>query len=284
MRSGVITEDVHMTTATFIDFAELKARVGIHQVMQLLGLDAQQKGSQFRCHCPVHGGDRALIVTPAHKRKDGTLGSFFCQVEKKGGDSIGLAAHVRGLPPKEAAKLIADHFGTVPVTSTGTVTSTVSKKGASAPASLETAKNELQPLEYLQAEHEAVEQLGLTSEACTAFGAGYAPKGILRGRLAIPIHDPSGEKLLAYCGRAVGQEEPRLAFPKNFDPATVIWNAHRVSTGDFVYLTLDPLEALKAFDSGVENVVACLGVLNSDFLQALSIWMDEKQIVSIEPM
>jgi hypothetical protein len=50
-------------------------------------------------------------------------------------------------------------------------------------------ERELKPLDYLVFS-EAVETLGLTEATCTAWGAGYAPKGIMRDRLAIPIHDP----------------------------------------------------------------------------------------------
>jgi hypothetical protein len=43
------------------------------------------------------------------------------------------------------------------------------------------------------------------------FGAGFAPKGIMRGRFAIPVHVSTGI-LLAYCGRAVKDESPVLLF------------------------------------------------------------------------
>jgi DNA primase len=269
-----------MATA-FIDFAELKTRVSIHQCLTMLGLDLKVSGEQMRGPCPAckTGGDRALVVTPSK-------GVFYCFAAKKGGDQIAMVSHLKGTGAKEAANLIAEHFGTgiLPPPRNGTVPAkgngTVPSNGTSSPA----PKAELQPLDYLQAEHEAVQALGLTGEACKAFGAGYAPKGIMRGRLAIPIHDHTGQKLLAYVGRAVGNEEPKLAFPKNYDPQTTIFNAHRVARGDFVYLALDPLEVLLAHQNGAENVVGCLGTLNANFLQALSIWMDENDIQSIEPM
>ena len=46
-------------------------------------------------------------------------------------------------------------------------------------------------------------QAGKTpKETAEAFGAGYAPKGIMRGRFAIPLRDREGT-LIAYCGRTV---------------------------------------------------------------------------------
>jgi DNA primase len=276
-------EAIHMSASTFIDFADLKTRISIHQVMTMLGMTLKQQGAQYRGPCPIHGGgDRAMVVTPAK-------GVFYCFAEKKGGDQIALCSHVREVPVKDAARAIAEHYGTVPLPAArnSTIPGNSTSPSDTVPqgqAVQERPREALRPLDYLQPEHEAVQALGVSPEACTAFGSGYAPKGILRGRLAIPIHDHTGQKLLAYVGRAIGDEEPRLAFPKNFEPGTVIFNAHRVQRGDFAYLASDPLEVLKAHDNGVENVVACLGVLDADFLQVLSLWMDEHQIESIEPL
>jgi hypothetical protein len=85
----------------------------------------------------------------------------------------------------------------------------------------------LQPLTYLQTDHPAIAGLSLQPETCMRFGAGYAPKGIMRGRLAIPLHDPGG-RLVAYCGQSVDGGEPGLVFPNGFDPQFVIFNAHRI--------------------------------------------------------
>ncbi len=109
---------------------------------------------------------------------------------------------------------------------------------------------------YLHPDHESVKSLGLDQETCELFGAGYAPKGIMRGHLAIPIHDSQG-KLMAYCGRAVTDENPGLIFPKDFDPAAMIFNAHNVAEGELVLLR-DPLEVMLASQNGIDNVVSFL--------------------------
>ena len=114
----------------------------------------------------------------------------------------------------------------------------------------------LTPLDDLQASNEAVQALGVSPETCAHFGAGFAPKGVMRGRFAIPIHDRGGT-LLAYCGRAVKEESPALIFPNGFDPRGTIFNAHRIVEGD-LFLVHDPLHALMAHESGIENVVAFL--------------------------
>ena len=95
----------------------------------------------------------------------------------------------------------------------------------------------------------------------------------MRGRFAIPVHDPAGV-LLAYCGRAVKDESPLLLFPNGFDPRTAIFNAHRITEGD-LFLVRDPLQVLKAQESGIENVVAFLTeIVAAQQLEQLAALMD----------
>jgi hypothetical protein len=102
----------------------------------------------------------------------------------------------------------------------------------------------------------------------------------MRGRLAIPVHDPKGT-LLAYCGRAVRGESPELIFPNGFDPAPVIFAADRVEEG-FLYLVKDPLDVLRAHENGITNVVAYLTGITPDWLEMLASLMDERKCPSME--
>jgi DNA primase len=230
--------------AKYINFAELKARVSIEQVFPMLDLVLQLKGDQWRGPCPVcDGSDRSFVVT---KSKE----AWYCFGCKKGGDVIAMVAHLTGVSMRDAAAAIAEgtvaNFGKRSRNSSGTVPESEGK---------ETQK--LQPLAYLQPAHDAVQSLGLSEETCTHFGVGYAARGILRGRLAIPIHDLNGE-LVAYCGRAVKPDQkPVLTFPKGFDPSRYVFNLYRIEGGE-LYCTNDPLDVLLAFENGVENAIAFL--------------------------
>ena len=54
-------------STSFLDFNELKTRVSIEQVLQLLGITLKQHNSQLRGCCPIHKGtdQRGFVVTPA---------------------------------------------------------------------------------------------------------------------------------------------------------------------------------------------------------------------------
>ncbi len=122
--------------------------------------------------------------------------------------------------------------------------------------------------------------MGLDLETGEQFGAGYAPKGIMRGRLAIPIHDGDGT-LVAYCGRAIGQENPTWIFPKGFDPKSQVFNGHAIGEGELV-LMRDPLEVMQAVRNGIDNVASFLTeTLSPQQLHMLANLMDEKACDSL---
>ena len=252
-----------------IDFGELKQRVSIERAAEMLGIKLTKSGPQLRGPCPIckAGGDRAFVVTPAK-------GLYYCfGACGKGGDAITMAANVRNCSLREAAEFLAGKDG-----------------ASSSPAKGDGSRNDspqpmtekgLRPLDYLQASHEAVQALGVSPETCAHFGAGFAPKGIMRGRFAIPIHDRAGT-LLAYCGRAVKDESPSLIFPNGFDPRGAIFNAHRIVEGD-LFLVRDPLQVLTAHESGIENVVAFLTEnVTALQLEQLAALMDERKCENLE--
>ncbi len=253
--------------AKFIDFQELKQNVKIEDAVALLGLSPKKYGDQLRGACPAckSGGDRALVVTPAKS-------VFYCFAAQQGGDVIALASHIRGVGMKEAAEILAGDLHQ----------SSGSQPPATVPVTVpENKKAGLNPLTYLQPEHPAVQALGVSPETAGHFGAGYAPKGIMRGRLAIPIHDAQGQ-LIAYCGRAVSDESPALIFPNGFLPSEVIFNAHQVRAGP-LYLVRDPLQVLTAFEGGIDNVIAFLTeAISAQQLEMFASLMDERHCETVE--
>ena len=93
-----------------IDFAAIKAAVGVEKAARFLGLELHPDRDTFRAPCPVckRAGERAIILTPAIQR-------WYCHgMCKKGGDSVYLVAHCRGIRQTEAGQLLQDAFLTEP--------------------------------------------------------------------------------------------------------------------------------------------------------------------------
>ena len=173
----------------FVDFAAVKEAVSFADTLSYLALGLKQAGNQWRGPCPTcnSGGDRALVVT------DGK--GWFCFALKKGGDQISLAAHIMDMPVKDAAQFLAEKAGMVQVPST----STRKVQDKTVPESEGAAGSKLSPLSYLEHEHDMIVALGLDPAWCEANGVGYAPRGVVRGSIAIPFRDKHGA-LLGYFG------------------------------------------------------------------------------------
>ncbi len=163
---------------SFTDFQELKTRVSFEQAINLLGLTLKRSGNQWRGACPVcKGSDRSLVITEGK--------GFFCFTKHAGGDVIALVAHIRGIAVKEAAQFLADTLD--------------SPKATVPQVKVEGKEGGFKPLDYLEPEHDAVKAIGFDPEFCKAHGIGYAPKGMMRGTVAIPFRDEHGT-LLGYLG------------------------------------------------------------------------------------
>jgi len=249
------------------DFAAIKERTPISTVVSMLGLKMRGKAPQFRGPCPAcrSGGDRALAVNT-------DKASYYCFAHGRGGDVIGFVAHIRGISQYDAAKWLEGDTPTV---------STLPQPHPE-PQPRNGVRQELAPLQYLEAGHEAVQSLGVSIKTAEHFAAGYAPKGIMRGRLAIPLHTLDSI-LVAYVGVAVSEEQsPRLHFPNGFAPESLIFNGHRVGAGE-LYLVRDPLAVLTAFEAGMENCISFLTeTVSAQQFEQLAALMDAKKCESVE--
>jgi hypothetical protein len=254
----------------------VKAQVTIMQVAQMLNLPLAREKSGYRMDCPVHGGDRSLVVTPTHRRKDGTLGSFYCRTSDFGGDSVGLYAHVEQCKMSDAVRAIAEHYGIGPQPSTAPSPPKQEKREAKA-ADFDIVAY----LAKLDPEHEALAGLDLSADTLPEFRAGYCNNGGNRGRLAFACCTMNGD-ILAFCGRALDDTPPVITFPRNFDALPCIFGADKVKEGT-LYVTNDPLKVMKAYENGHENVVAVLTELISrPAVETLAVLMDERKCDGLE--
>ena len=189
----------------FVDFAAVKEAVSFTDTINYLELSLKKSGSQWRGACPAckTGGDRALVITEGR--------GYFCFADHKGGDQIALAAHILAISVKDAAQELAHRAGIVPVQES---TRTSNRTGSTVPKSEEGTGSKLQPLSYLEHSHDAVIAIGFDPTVAEQLGIGYAPRGIMRGTVAVPIRDEHGV-LQGY----IGIEEARL--PPDFQSTVV---------------------------------------------------------------
>lgn len=185
-----------------LDFRDIKDRVTYNDVLSFLALNGKRVGEQFRAKCPACNtdNDRSLVLTPGK--------GAYCFAAGKGGDILWLVSHVRGIGVRQAAQEIVDHFHLdgqhVPQEPAPPAPTPASKATGNGTAS--NVPTSLAPLTHLIHEHEACKVFA----DAKSLGIGFAAKGILRGKLAIPLYRDG--KLAGYVGVPTDTE---LTLPKN---------------------------------------------------------------------
>src|SRR5262249_54202659 len=142
-------------------------------------------------------------------------------------------------------------------------------------------------LQTLDPEHPYLKERGFTEETIRHFGLGYCNRGMLKGRLAIPLHNEKGQ-LLGYAGRLtndryIREDNPKYKFPGTrerdgamleFHKSLVVYNVHRLDR------KVSDLIVVEGFPSvwwlhqhGLKSTVAVMG---SDCSEEQSILMVER--------
>ena len=269
-----------MPTEFRIDFDEIKRRVSMEQVVAHLGIPALRAKSarQWKGPCPFCKGlDCFVVSNDGGREKTGAFNCFKCPA---GGDQIELVSLSRGHARKDrqgafdAAKELHEKF-------LGSKESgrDANRSSNSSPQPSKERRTGFDPEAYakgLDPAHEALAGLGVDPETFRQWKAGYANSGVNRGRLALPIATRDGT-IIGYFGKATKGESPTLTFPNGLNPQEHIFGADRV-TSEPLYLVRDPVDVLKAFESGCGNAVCFLTEdVAAIQLEALAGLMDERK-------
>ena len=266
-----------------VDFGEVKKRIAMDQVVTFLAIPGlKPRGArQWKGPCPFcHGLDCFVVSNDGGRDKTGAFNCFRCPA---GGDQIELVSLSRGHPRKDpkgalaAAKELHERF-------LGPVSAASPDRSLNrSPQPNRERRAGFDPETYakgLDPAHEAFAALGIDAETLRQWKAGYASTGVHRGRLALPIAGHDGATV-GYFGRAIKGESPTLTFPNGLNPRAHIFGADRV-TSEPLSLVRDPLEVLKAFETGCGNAVCFLTEdVAAIQLEALAALMDERKCESL---
>ncbi len=130
-------------------------------------------------------------------------------------------------------------------------------------------------LKSLDREHPYLAGRGLPQDTLAEFGVGYCTgKGIMAGRIAIPIHNEEGE-LVAYAGRWPGEPpegEGKYKLPTGFHKSLVVYNLHRAKehAKDAGLIIVEGFfDAMRLHAAGFSHVVALMGSSMSEAQEEL---------------
>ncbi len=252
----------------FISFAEVKRAVTMEAVLTRYGLleGLTRKGQNLAGPCPFCKG-KSQRQFQANLSKN----AWYCFGCKEGGNVLDFVAK-REKASVRAAALKLDSWFELGLGAESPCPEQPRTPTPAPPAATEVAPTENPPLAFtlktLDPRHASLEALGLGEATIDRFGAGYCAKGLLKGRMAIPIHNRYGE-LLAYAGLALGEEAPRYLFPPKFHPALEVFNLHRLievpEERGPLYLAPDVLGVLRLAEAGYVSV---LGLFDGSLSEA----------------
>ena len=270
----------------FVDFRAIRSRITMEQVLEHYGvLDTfKRTGNRLSGPCPIHNGNN-----PTQFRVDVEKNIWNCFSEcKQGGNVLDFIAKKEEVPIHEAAIKACEWFG-IPVSeikSTGSIQQhTGDSQEIAAKASAKQQSSSLTnqapapqeedapnpPLKFrLEKLHKEnpylMEQRGLSLETITHFGLGFftGEKGLMVGRVVIPIHNLKGE-LVAYAGRWPGEapkDTPKYKLPPGFRKGLELFNADQAfkePQEEALVIVEGFFDAIKLHQHGYRKVVALMG-------------------------
>ena len=265
-----------MPKNTWVNFQEIRKRVSIEDVLlKYYRLDnLKRDGDKLTGPCPVHNGDspRAFHVSTTQN-----LWHCFSRCQS-GGNQLDLVSRKENLTIRDAALKLQAFFlnGDTPPEEPRRQPQkgTVEKPPAPSTKKQEETEAENKPLGVkldLKSDHpHLLVDRKLSIETVERFGIGYCSRGMLRGMIAIPIHDEEGI-LVAYAGRRLKpvdiREHGKYRFPKGFRKELVLYNLHRAKEyqkEQGLILVEGFFSAVKLTEFGFPNVVAPMGCELSD--------------------
>lgn len=285
-----------MRKGNWVDFKEVRERVSIEEALRFLGVETlTRREGKLMGPCPVHGGSN-----PRAFHVDTNKNLWFCFTGcQRGGNQLDLVAAVQDCSIREAALALKHHFldsveshdnsegaelaraartagGEAPspgrtAGATSTEPPTRTRDEAVAPDTKQTAPRDPNPVLaislVLASDHPHITaERGLSIETAEHFGIGYCSRGILRGTIAIPIHNANGD-LVAYAGRRLKPqqiaEHGKYRFPKGFARDLELYNLHRATAhlDEMRYLVLVEgfFSVMRLADYGYPNTIASMG-------------------------
>lgn len=264
-----------MPTSQYIDFRAVKAAVTMLQILEHYDLlpGLHRNGDSLIGACPIHGGDNETAFRVSLSKNCWNCfsrcacgGNVLDFVAKKERVSLLPAAHLLvewfhleiGPPPKNGELPPAKE-------KSPRVREKRAVQAADAPTD-ETPTGENKALEFtlknLQPEHPYLTERGLSAEIVRTFGLGFCTKGLLKDRIAIPIHNAAGQ-LVAYAGRWPGPtDKEKYQFPKGFRKSLELFNLHRVlaETAEQPLVIVEGFfDCFALWQYGLRRVVALMG-------------------------
>ncbi len=267
----------------WIDFKALRAHLDFAAVLEHYGVEVKRKGNQHHGFCPLpnHNGKKNSPSFSANLEK-GIFQCFGCGAK---GNILDFALFMEKADPEsgpalhEVAQKLQQRF--CPELGNSDERKQPAAQKPAVPKPTE-PKGEFpvivnEPLDFglkgLDATHPYLLGRGFTPETIERFGLGFCSRGMLKDRVAIPLHDADG-RLIGYAGRVVDdstitEDNPRYRFPgerkrvgqiNEFRKTLFLYNGFRIKTPVDQLVVVEGFASVWWLDQNeLPHVVATMG-------------------------
>lgn len=284
----------------WIDFKTLREQLDFLQVLKDYGIELKPRANnQFYGFCPLPGHNGKKKSPSFSVNLAGKMWKCFgCT---RGGNILDLVIYLEGKDPdnrqhvREVAVMLAERYGVGGASPPEKPDDPKPRPGNPPRRQVSSPKTEAQPaqkkpsevdtrpvnvnapldfeLKGLDPDHPYLKERGFTRDTILHFGLGFCNRGLMAGRVVIPLHNPEG-KLIGYAGRftrddQISEKNPKYLFPSNrerdgkileFRKSHFLYNGHRIRE------QVRDLYVVEGFASvwwltqaGFEDVVALMG-------------------------
>lgn len=269
--------------ATWIDFKQLRQSLSFEAVLRHYKVEIKSKGKQHHGFCPLpnHQGKKNSPSFSANLEK-GIFQCFGCQAK---GNVLEFAALMENVDPADGTELrkvavkLQERFCPTAVQPEQGPGQTKSKNIEPA-NQLPVVVNALLDFELktLESTHPYLRDRGFSAETIAHFGLGFACRGSLKNRIAIPLQNHEG-KLVGYAGRVVDdstitEDNPRYRFPSKreregtiyeFRKTLFLYNGYRITGPVHDLVVVEGFTSVWwLYQNGQVDVVATMGADCSD--------------------
>lgn len=287
----------------WVDFKAIKEKVGMKDILEhyeLLDGLKERKNNELVGFCPIHDTEAQYNKNSfCVNTKKNAWNCFACG---EGGNVLDFVAQMEDVDIRKAGLLIQEWFDLTPAKKLAKKGKQKSDSAAAKPEKM-TAKSEtpesepekaapeketpdseevpVNPtltfeLKDLDQNHPYLKERELEKETIKEFGIGFCKRGLMKDRIAIPIHNENGE-LIAYAGRWAGdppEGEPKYKLPPKFQKHLCLYNFHRAKelAGERGLVLVEGFfDTMKLWQAGFKNVVALMGTSLSNEQEKLLI-------------
>lgn len=272
----------------WINFKELRSKLDFEKVLQHYGVEIKRKGEQHHGFCPLptHQGKKNSPSFSANLER-GIFQCFGCGAK---GNVLEFAAIMEKVNVEDGQEFRAltiklrDRFlpGQAGEKKEMKRTEPELQPEKEPPRSSPPSVLINEPLDFelkgLDLVHPYLPNRGFSKETIDHFGLGFCSRGLLKGRLAIPLHNGEG-KLIGYAGRvvddsAINEENPRYKFPAKreregktfeFHKTLFLYNGFRIKAHATGLVVVEGFTSVWwLHQNGIPGVVATMGADCSD--------------------